>query len=81
MTPVPMERRLPDEAPAAMASGRQPRMKAKEVMTIGRSRSREASTAASRIESPCLRFRIANSMMRMAFLAASAISVSRPIWK
>ena len=47
ITPVPSDCRLLAEAPVAMASGTQPRMKASEVMMIGRSRSRAASTAAS----------------------------------
>ncbi len=53
MTPVPMARRLLAPAPVAMASGTQPRMKASEVMTIGRSRSRAASMAASAAVMPC----------------------------
>ena len=47
MTPVPMARRLLAPAPVAMAMGTQPRMKAREVMTMGRRRRRAASTAAS----------------------------------
>ena len=40
-------RRLLAPAPPAIAIGTQPRIKASEVMTMGRSRSRAASTAAS----------------------------------
>ena len=47
MTPVPIEWRLAEPAPVLMASGSTPRMKASEVMTIGRKRSRAASMAAS----------------------------------
>src|SRR5690606_9085971 len=36
MTPVPMARWLPDPAPLAMTSGSTPRMKASEVMMMGR---------------------------------------------
>ena len=47
ITPVPIECRLFADAPVAMASGTQPRMKARDVITIGRSRSVAAVTAAS----------------------------------
>ena len=43
-TPVPSECRLAAPAPLAMISGATPRMKAKEVMRIGRNRSRAASS-------------------------------------
>ncbi len=46
-TAVPSERRISAPAPVAITSGTTPRMKAKEVIRIGRSRSREASTVAS----------------------------------
>ncbi len=47
MTPVPIEILLLAETPAAIASGTQPSVKASEVMTIGRKRSRAALVAAS----------------------------------
>ena len=47
ITPVPIECRLLAPAPLAVAMGRQPRINASEVITIGRSRSRAASIAAS----------------------------------
>ena len=46
-TAVPSERRISAPAPVATTSGTTPRMKAKEVIKIGRSRSREASLVAS----------------------------------
>src|SRR5476651_2313126 len=46
-TAVPNERRISDPAPVASTSGTTPRMKANEVIVIGRRRSRDASTAAS----------------------------------
>ena len=46
-TAVPSDCRISAPAPVAITSGTTPRMKAKEVMRIGRSRSREASTVAS----------------------------------
>ena len=45
MTPVPTEWRAPAPAPVENASGSTPRMKASEVMRIGRKRSRAASSA------------------------------------
>ena len=46
-TPVPMEFRLAAPAPEAITNGNTPRIKAMEVMMIGRNRSRAASSAAS----------------------------------
>src|SRR5580704_1675998 len=54
-------------------------MNAIEVIRIGRSRSSAASIAASAMDRPCFRSCSANSTIRMAFLAASPISNSRPI--
>ena len=48
MTAVPMALRLAAPAPDAIARGTTPRMKAKEVMRMGRKRRRDDSTAASR---------------------------------
>ena len=52
-TAVPTELRAPAPAPVAYASGSTPRMNANDVMRIGRSRMRAASTAASTIDRPC----------------------------
>ena len=46
-TATPSERRISAPAPVAITRGTTPRMKENEVMRIGRSRSREASTVAS----------------------------------
>jgi hypothetical protein len=78
-TAVPNERRAPAPAPLAITRGTTPRMKANEVMRIGRSRIRAASTAASTIDRPSSRRSLANSTMRMAFFAARPISVTIPI--
>ena len=67
-------------APEAIISGTTPRMNANDVIRIGRSRSRAASSAASKIGMPFSRFSFANSTIRIAFLAESPISVTRPIW-
>ena len=58
ITPVPIEWRLLAEAPVAIASGTVPSTNANEVMTIGRSRSRAASTAASKNDLPSLRLQL-----------------------
>ena len=65
--------------PVAIISGTTPRMKAKAVIRIGRSRSRQASTAASTADRPRSCACRANSTIRMAFLAARPISTIRPI--
>ena len=46
-TAVPSDRRISAPAPAATTSGTTPRMNANEVIRIGRSRSRDASSVAS----------------------------------
>jgi hypothetical protein len=80
-TLVPTERRLAAPAPLAITNGATPRMKASDVMRMGRKRSRAASIAASWMERPCARSSVANSTMRMAFLAASPITANSPTWK
>ncbi len=55
-TAMPIDRRAPAPAPVAMTSGKTPRMKANEVMRIGRNLSRAASTAASTMSMPSARF-------------------------
>ena len=54
---------------------------ASDVIRIGRRRSREASTAASKALLPSSRSFRANSTIRMAFFDAKPISTTRPIWK
>ena len=80
-TAVPMTFCAPAPAPAARISGTTPRINAKAVMRIGRNRNRADSSAASSTDIPsCSCFAFANSTMRIAFLAASPISMMRPIW-
>ena len=81
MTPVPTELRAPAPAPVERTSGSTPRMNASEVMRIGRNRRRAASSAAAEYDSPSPRLSMAYSTIRIAFLAARPISVTRPIWK
>ena len=80
-TEVPTELRAPAPAPVATASGITPRMKANEVIRIGRSRMRPASIAASAIPRPRSRSCSANSTIRIEFLAASPISITSPTWQ
>ena len=78
-TAVPSVRRISAPAPSASTSGTTPRMKANEVIMIGRSRSRQASSVASRPATPASRCCLANSTIRMAFLLASPTSTTKPI--
>ena len=78
-TVVPIDCRLAAPAPVANISGTTPRMKAKAVMRIGRRRRRAAIIAASTMPRPSSRRRLANSTMRIAFLAARPISMTKPI--
>ena len=78
-TAVPRVRRISAPAPSAMTKGTTPRMKAKEVIMIGRNRSRQASKVASRRSMPDSRFCLANSTMRIAFLLANPTRTMKPI--
>ena len=80
-TAVPIAWRISAPGPTAITSGMTPKMKAKLVIRIGRRRERAAWTAASNGSMPCSSspWR-ANSTIRIAFLAASAISTIRPTW-
>ena len=79
-TAVPSDCRISAPAPVAIASGSTPKMKANEVIRIGRSRVRAAMTAASKRSLPCASPWRANSTIRMAFLAASPTSTTKPTW-
>jgi hypothetical protein len=57
-----------------------PAMNATEVITIGRRRSRQASSAASTIPLPWNSSSRANSTIRIAFLQAKPISTTNPTW-
>ena len=81
ITPKPMAAWLEAPAPEASASGTTPRMKASEVMTMGRKRSRAACSAACARLCPCACRSLANSTIRMAFLAARPMMVIRPTLK
>ena len=77
-TVVPTELRAAAPAPVAKANGSTPRMKAIEVMRMGRKRMRAASRAASVMLRPCSRSCSANSTIRIAFFAARPTSNTRP---
>ena len=79
-TVVPRVRRISAPAPWPSISGSTPRMNASDVITIGRSRSRHASSVAWRRDSPASRWYLANSTIRIAFLLASPTSTTKPIW-
>ncbi len=63
-----------------MTKGTTPKMKANDVIRIGRNRKRTASSVASRSERPCCCCCLANSTIRMAFLLASPTNTTKPIW-
>ncbi len=67
-------------APVANASGNTPRINARDVMMIGRKRSRTASSVDCISSSPRSTLILANSTIRMAFFADKPISVINPIW-
>src|SRR5215213_9672685 len=80
-TVMPIDLRALAPAPVAITSGTTERMKAIEVIRIGRKRARAASTADWAIGWPSLMCRSrATSTIRIAFLADSAISRIKPIW-
>ena len=58
-----------------------PRMKASDVMMIGRRRSFTAASVASIVLLPLASSSIANSTMRIAFFAASPMIVTSPTLK
>ena len=63
----------------AITSGTTPRMKAKEVIRIGRSRRRQASVVAWNRPTPASPWALANSTISMAFLQARPTSTTKPI--
>ena len=78
MTPVPTACWLPEPAPELITSGNTPRPKAIEVITIGRRRRRQACNVAAITSWPWSTAALANSMIRMAFLAVRPSMVRRP---
>ena len=79
-TVIPIETRAAAPAPEAVKSGTTPRIKAIDVITIGRNRSWEAFNAASTKLRPAFLDSSATSTIKIAFLEASAIISTKPIW-
>ena len=79
ITALPITWREIAPAPVALQSGTQPKINAKEVIRMGRRRSLAPSRAASAYDLPFSNSALANSTIKMAFLAASPISMIRPI--
>ena len=80
-TPVPIPCRLAEPGPLAKTSGNIPRMKASDVITMGRNRKCAAFTTALTTVFPFSTSSLANSTIRIAFLATNQISITNPIWK
>ncbi len=81
ITLVPSACWLAPPAPVAITIGSTPQTKARPVIRIGRKRSEQASTVASISDFPSARRSFANSMIRMASLAARPMMVMRPTVK
>ena len=83
ITPVPIAAGGRRPAPVAIASGSTPRMKASEVIRIGRKRrcAPPASVASTSVHAAARVRSLANSTIRIAFFAARPMIVSRPTWK
>ena len=69
MTAVPSACCAPEPAPEPITIGNTPSVNASEVIKIGRKRSRAASIAASLADLPWVTSSLANSMIKIAFLA------------
>ncbi len=78
-TVQPMVERATLAAPVASASGNTPRIKASEVISIGRRRRLTASRVALITGIPLSTRSFANSTIRMAFFAERPINVIKPI--
>ena len=78
-TTVPIALRARAPEPEESIRGMHPRTNAREVIRMGRRRKRAAASVASIRPLPRCISRLANSTMRMAFLAASPTSITRPI--
>ena len=76
ITAVPSAFCAPDPAPALIARGTTPRIKHRDVMRMGRKRSRAASTVADSTSFPLSWRALANSTMRIAFFAESPMMVN-----
>ena len=80
ITTVPRTCREMAPAPVAVHKGTQPRMNANAVIKIGRNLTFAPDRAASINVLPFSCSTLANSTIRMAFLADRPMSMTRPIW-
>jgi multidrug efflux pump len=78
---VPMLLRACEPGPETRTSGKWPKIVAADVISTGRSRVLADSRSASRRLSPCSCSRLANSTIRMPFLAIRPTSVISPTWE
>ena len=79
-TAVPTPRRVSMATPVAKTSGARPSTKARLVIMTGRMRMRAPAIAASSTEAPRACSSMANSTIKIAFLLASAMRTTMPIW-
>ena len=79
ITVVPMIWRATEPAPVAVHNGTQPRTNANDVIKIGRRRSLAPASAASARGFPFSYSSLANSTIKIAFLAAKPMSITSPI--
>ncbi|MOA54051.1 hypothetical protein D3C78_1776080 [compost metagenome] len=75
---IPVTERTSAPAPVESTNGTVPAIKAIDVITIGRNRSRHAFNADSTMPRPSISSSRANSTIRMAFLHASPTSTTSP---
>src|SRR5690606_36218692 len=68
-------------APVDVASGRTPKVKANDVIKIGRNRKRTASKVACSSSLPCACKSFANSTIKIALRADTPTVVNKPTWK
>ena len=79
-TAIPRVLRISEPAPTEVIRGTTPRMKAIDVMMIGRNRNSQASSVASDRGAPNSRRFLANSTIRIAFLHARPTRTMKPTW-
>ena len=80
ITVTPIVLRATAPAPVANTNGNTPRIKASDVMSMGRKRIDTASIVDCKRSSPLSTRTLAYSTIKIAFLAARPIKVIRPIW-
>ena len=79
MTAIAIGARNSDPSPSASAVGTIPAAMAIVVITIGRTRSRQAESNASLCDAPLFSASMVNSTNKIEFLAANPMSINKPI--